>query len=348
MAQNFSAMLPLQPLWYPCRDMTCCCNIDKCMHCKEIMMALRKNPQRCCQEIMMPPVASTKFLPITIEIKEATVVKKKRQLPPQRRTKRYVADAQRHKRRTSLAQLPRPTNDKPFPFFKLPRELRDQVYASLVTRTDCRRSVISAVSLLSDKKAKRAAQAKRERLNRRRILDGKSPARTRDSESEPIVYLKLLQSSRRLYDEAQDYLYSNNWFALTLDKLPSTTFETPYGWNLSSITRLQIEIQLKDAAHMNSYVDWTAFFSSFTSLRFLHVAPTFHPRYYDWAYPELSNWTAAHYVHRAFFRELLAAIPSHVNINFGDITDGNTDLQLQGQAICQTVVASMYAELGRR
>jgi len=311
-------------------------------------MALRKNPQRRCQEVMMPSVASTRFLPITIEVKESPVLKKKRQPPPQRRTKRYAADAQRHKRRTSIAQLPRPTNDKPFPFFQLPRELRDQVYASLVTRTDSRRSVISAVSLLSDRKAKRAAQAKRERLNRRRILHGKPPARTRDSEPALIVHLNLLQSSRRLYDEAQDCLYSNNWFALTLDKLPSTTFETPYGWNLSKVTRLQIEIQVKDAAHMNSYVDWTAIFSPFTSLRFLHVAPTFHPRYYDWAHPELSNWTAVHYVHKAFFRELLAAIPSHINIEFGELSDGNTDLQLQGQSVCQTVVASMYAELAGR
>jgi hypothetical protein len=311
-------------------------------------MAMRRNPQRTCQEMMMPPSAAFKLQPIVIEAKEASHSTRERQPLSQRRTKRATANSQRRKRRISLPQIHRPANNVPFPFFQLPRELRDQVYSSLVTRTDGGRSIISAVSLLNDKKARRATQVKRERLNRKRILDGKPPVRIRDLEPEMVVHLNLLQASRRLCDEARDCLYNSNWFAITLDKLPHTTFETPYGWNLSKITRLQLEVQIKDAAHMNSYVDWTTFFSALTSLRFLHIAPTFHPRYYDWASSELSSWTTAHYIHKAFFRELLAGVPSHVDVKLGTLIIEGTDLQLQGTPVSQRVIADMYSELSAR
>jgi hypothetical protein len=96
---------------------------------------------------------------------------------------------------------------------------------------------------------------------------------------------------------------------------------------------------------MNSYVDWSALFTPFTSLRFLHVVFTFHPRYYDWAYSELCDWTTTGYVHKAFFRDLLAAIPKHVDVKFGT-TNSSVDLQPQGKIIDEVLVRDMHFQLG--
>lgn len=301
-------------------------------------MALRRNPPRRCQDVMLPTISEFKLQTTLIELKE-TLRSEKERLPVQKRqTKRSVIDKQRWKQRTGSQQVPARASDKPFPFFQLPRELRDQVYSSLVTRPNDR-SVLPAVPLLNGRKR----QVKRDRVNQKRILSGRPPIRMREK-PEPILHLRLLQASRRLHDEARDYLYSNNWFAITLDKLPLTTFEAPSGWDLSKITRLQVELQLKDAAHMNSYVDWTALFSAFTSLRSLHVTPTLHTRYYDWAFPELSDWTTTHYVHKAFFREFFAAIPKLVDVKLDSSPDVTTELQLHGKAISKTLGRDICAE----
>jgi hypothetical protein len=306
------------------------------------MMALRRNPPRCCQEITPQMISEVKFQSAIIENKDTPHSRKERLHVSKGRARRPVVDKQRQKQRTGYQEITPRANDKPFPFLKLPRELRDQVYSYLVTRPN-KRSVLPAVPLLSGRKR----QIKRARLNERRVLSGKPPVRMRE-EPEPTLHLRLLQTSRMLREEAKDCLYSNNWFTITLDKLPLTTFETPFGWDLGSITRLQVELQLKDAAHMNSYVDWTTLFSSFTSLRFLHVAPTFHPRYYEWARSELCNWTTAHYVHKAFFRELFAAIPNHVDIKFDSSSEATVEFQLQGKSISEALGRDIYTELGAR
>jgi hypothetical protein len=305
-------------------------------------MALRRNPPRCCQEVILPMISEVKLQSTTIDIKKTPRSRKERLPVLKSQARRPVVEKQRRKQRTACQPLPPRANDKPFPFLKLPRELRDQVYSYLVTRPN-KRSVLPAVSLLNGRKR----QVKRARLNERRILSGRLPVRMRE-EPEPTLHLQLLQASKILREEVKDYLYSNNWFTITLDKLPLTTFETPFGWDLGSITRLQVELQLKDAAHMNSYVDWTTLFSSFTSLRFLHVAPTFHPRYYEWARSELSNWTTAHYVHKAFFRELFAAIPKHVDIKADSSPEDIVDFQLQGKCVGEALRRDIYVELGAR
>jgi hypothetical protein len=308
-------------------------------------MALRRNPQRGCQEKPLPSVTAIKSQSTIVEISETINTTRENQTTLQRRTK---CPATRRKVRNPSRPILPPASDKPFPFFSLPREIRDQIYSSLVGRPNGGRSIIAAAPVLLDKKRRTASRAKRDRLNQKRFLSGKPPIRIRPTEAEPIAHLNLLQASQRLHVEAKDCLYSNNWFAITLDRLPSITFETPYGWDLSRITRLVVELQLKDAAHMNSYVDWTAFFASFTSLRFLHVIPTFHPRYHDWAYPEFTSWTTTHFVHKAFFRELLAAIPSHLDIKFGSSYDATDVTQLQGKPIGSSLLRDMYAELGPR
>jgi hypothetical protein len=311
-------------------------------------MALRRNPQRCRQEGMLLPLTALKVQMSIVEVKDTTSSGKEHQTLHQRRTKRRTITTPKRKQEVRPQQVPRQVNDEPFPFFNLPREIRDQVYSYLVVQPNGNRPVIAAVPLLRDRKRRVAAQVKRERLNRKRALTGRPLSRIRQADPEPFIHLQLLQASQRLCNEARDCLYSSNWFAITLDKLPMTTFEAPFGWDLSRITRLQIEVQIKDATHMNSYVDWTAFLSAFTSLRSLHIAPTFHPRYYDWAYTELSDWTTVHFVHKAFFRELLAAIPEHVDVKFGASIRATDDMQLQGMPIAETVVRDMYAELGFR
>ncbi|KAL5117562.1 hypothetical protein ACEQ8H_004592 [Pleosporales sp. CAS-2024a] len=323
----------------------------QCLHCEKTIMTLRRNPQRGCQEMSLPlplrlPLPTTcRLQPTVTQVKHATTHKKEPPLLTPRRRKRHTTDSERLKQRISVLHTQPTPPGRPFPFFRLPRELRDQVYSSLVTRSDGHYPIISAISLLNDKKARRATHIKRERLNRKRIVDGKPPIRIRDSRPEPIVHLNLLRASRRLGDEAREWFYNSNWFAVTLDKLPLTTFEAPYGWDISKITRLQVEIQMKDAAHMNNYVDWTSFLCAFTSVRFLHIIPTFHPRYSAWACPELSSWASFHYVHKAFFRELLAAIPSNVDTRFMGSMSATKDMQLQGQPMSDTAIEDLYAEL---
>jgi hypothetical protein len=308
-------------------------------------MALRRNPQRGCQERLLPPIATIKIQSTNAALRETFNNTRENRTVYQRNRRRQAIDTQTRRGKNLTRQVHRPASDKPFPFFKLPREIRDQVYSYLVVRPSGSRPIIAAAPLLSDRKKRVAAQAKRLRLDRKRVLSGKPPVRTRHTESQPIVHLNLLQSSQRLHDETKDCLYSNNWFAITLDKLPLTTFEVPYGWDLSRITKLVVELQVKDVAHMNSYVDWTALFSSFTSLRFLHIIPTLHPRYYDWAHPELSNWTTMHFVHKAFFRELLAAIPSHTDLRLGSSPDATSEMPLQGKSLSRSLVRDMYVEL---
>lgn len=239
---------------------------------------------------------------------------------------------------------PRCHLSSPFPFFQLPRELRDQVYSYLVVPASSHgESVIEAATILKNRKKRATAQLARARLNRQRLASGKQPVLTRTTISEPIVHLNLLQASQRMYCEASDCLYSDNWFTISLSKLPSISVETPVGWDLSRIRRLQLELQLKDAPRMNNYIDWPSFFSSFPSLRFLHIIPTFHPRYYDWAQTELCDWRRTHYVHKAFFRELLTAIPTHVDLKLGCLSD---PLEFHGRSpVKQTLLEDMYAEL---
>jgi hypothetical protein len=304
-----------------------------------------RNPQKMYQEILPPSTPITKIESTTVTIRNDAHISSERQSSLQSRIKRRAVSTKRRKVKTPSQQPPRSTSDKPFPFFELPREIRDQVYSSLVTRPENGRSVIAAVPILSGRRKRVAAQSKRDRVNRRRIFDGKPPLRAREINTEPVIHLNFLQASRRLQYEAKDYLYSSNWFAITLDRLPHATFETPFGWDLSRVTRLQVELQLKDAAHMNSYVDWSALFTPFTSLRFLHVVFTFHPRYYDWAYSELCDWATTGYVHKAFFRDLLAAIPKHVDVKFGT-PNSSVDLQPQGKIIDEVLVRDMHFQLG--
>lgn len=308
------------------------------------MMALRRNPQRTCQDGVTQACAAVKLPQINFEFKETSLVGEFRPTTQQRRPKRRATSVRKRRASIFVQPIHRPANDEPFPFFQLPREIRDHVYSCLVVPTTG--NVVAAVPLLHERKRRVAAEVKRERLNRKRMSDGRAPVRVRLPDPEPLLHLNLLRASRTLYAEAKDCLYSSNWFAVTLDRLPLTTFETPFGWDLSRVTRLQVEVQLKDAAHMNSYVDWIALFSAFKSLRFLRVLPTFHPRYHDWALPELSDWSTTHYIHKAFFRELLAAIPSRVDVTLP--VDPNGDMHLQGKPIGQTLIKDMYNELGVR
>ena len=236
----------------------------------------------------------------------------------------------------------------PFPFFSLPREVRDHVYSYLVVRRGRRTPVIEARSILREQKKRATAQRTRERLNLKRKQSGRRPVAPRDTTTEPIVHLGLLQASKLLHYEASDSYYQHNWFAISIDNLPSTAIETPTGWDYSRITKMQLEIQLKDAQRMNTYVDWRPFFTMFPSLRWLRIIPTFHSRYYEWAHSELNDWKSAHYIFRAFFRELLASIPEQFVLKLGPSYQ-HDDMQLEGKAsVGKRVLWDMYVELGMR
>lgn len=311
-------------------------------------MELRRNPRRNCKsEELLSLLAKTS---VDISLLEATaecVAVEKIQRSPRRKSK-YQDATRICKRSTTRLIDPRTTHSgSPFRFFDLPRELRDEVYSCLVLRhkTDTtQRAPIDATTILKDQRKRVSSQACRDRSNRRRVANGKPPICQRSRPNEPIVELNLLRSCTRLHDEASDYFYSKNSFAISLAKLPSVVFETPHGWNLGRIKRLQLDLQLKDAVRMNSYVDWATFFVPFSSLRCLHIIPTFHPRYYDWANTEFCDWRTAHHIHKAFFRELLAAIPADLELRFGPLDESQEDKE----CISKAWLLDMYTELGSR
>lgn len=312
-------------------------------------MELRRNPQRRCKtEGLLPPVIAVDYQATKIVFERIADIQCEEKERCGRRTGGTIT--QRRKLDIVPREGPRPIIDSPFPFFRLPQELRDQVYSYLVTRqgSHCR-SVIEAISILKNRKKRTAAQAARDRLNRQRLSSGKCSISARMTTTKPLLHLELLRASRRLYDEASDCMYSNNWFAISLSKLPSCAIETPSGWELCRVKKLQVELQLKDALRMNSYVDWPTFFSSFPSLRLLRVIPTFHPRYYEWAHTELLDWQTTSYIHKAFFRELLAAVPAHVDLRMDYSQESDAGTEVQGKAVVdKKLLLDMYSELGAR
>jgi hypothetical protein len=181
------------------------------------------------------------------------------------------------------------------------------------------------------------------------VQSGRQPISPRDAITEPIIHLNVLQASKALQYEASDYMYEKNWFAISLDNFPVTTVDAPFGWDYSRITKIQLELQLKDSQRMNSYIDWATFFAAFPALRSLRIIPTFHPKYVAWAQAELNNWSTAHFIHRAFFRELLASIPERLALKLGPSLKMKDDMQLEGRVpVGREVLRGMYLELGTR
>lgn len=223
------------------------------------------------------------------------------------------------------------------------------MYANLVVRRGRHIPIIEAKSILREQKKRTTAQRTRERLNLKRAQTGRRPITPREAVAEPIVHLNVLQASKLTNYEASDCFYQQNWFAVSIDNFPATTIETPSGWDYGRITKMQLELQLKDAQRMNSYIDWIPFFAQFPALRSLRIIPTFHSRYYDWARSELSDWNTAHYIFRAFFRELLATIPEGLVLKLGPSSDPEENMKLEGKAsVHRRVLWDMYAELGTR
>lgn len=241
------------------------------------------------------------------------------------------------------------TRSGPFPFANLPREIRDQVLSYLVVRRGRKMPILEAKVIIRDQK-KRAAQLKtREKQNAKRAQSGRPAIAHRDGPPEHIVHLDAMSASRQLYYEAKDCFYQSNYFAISLDNFPATTFDTPSGWDCSRIKKMQLELQLKDAHRMNSYVDWSSFFAKFPSLVHLRIVPTFHSRYYEWARMELEDWRSAHFVFRAFFRELLACTPEHVIWKLGPSSDPQRDMHIEGTAhVSKHLLWDMYTELAPR
>ncbi|KAJ4305445.1 hypothetical protein N0V90_000976 [Kalmusia sp. IMI 367209] len=241
------------------------------------------------------------------------------------------------------------THGEPFAFFDLPREVRDHVLSYLVVRRGRRTPILEAKTIIRDQKKRATAQRNREKLNLKRVQTGRPPVAHRDILNEPMVHLGAMRASRLLHHEAKDLFYQRNQFAISLDSFPATTVEIPFGWDCTRIKKMQLEVELKDAQRMNSYIDWASFFTKFPSLVHLRIIPSFHSRYYEWARAELSEWNTAHFIFRAFFRELLSSIPEHLVLKLGHSIDPHEDMQLEGKAaVSKSVLWSMYAELGSK
>lgn len=199
---------------------------------RRLDMALRRNLQRKCRLTVIKAQTITSASPnITRSGRDGSC--------------RKVGLDTTRIRHSTIGSLedPRILITPPFPFFQLPREIRDHVYSYLiVSRGSGRELVIDAATVLKKRKKRVVVQSARDRLNRQRLASGKRPVCARTTISEPVVDLNLLQVSQRMYREASDFLYSSNWFAIPLSKLPSTAIETPAGWDLSRIKRLKLEL----------------------------------------------------------------------------------------------------------
>ncbi|KAF2712651.1 hypothetical protein K504DRAFT_401733 [Pleomassaria siparia CBS 279.74] len=301
------------------------------------MMAPRRNPQRMCKKEKLTMLVN----PVHVaDVGERPRVGRPA-APKVYRNPRNVQSNTRHQAHNN--------SNEPFRFFNLPREVRDHVYSYLVVRRGRRTPIIEAKTILKNQKKRVTAERTRIRLNQKRAQSGRRSITPREAATEPIVHLHVLQASKALQYEVSEYLYENNWFAISIDNFPMTTIDAPLGWDYSRMTRLQLELQLKDAQRMNSYIDWMTFFAAFPSVRFLRIIPTFHPRYYDWAQAELHDWNTAHFVFRAFFRELLANIPKRINLKLGPSLRPKDDMQLEGKvAVGRGLLMQMYMELGTR
>ncbi|KAF2267902.1 hypothetical protein CC78DRAFT_32020 [Lojkania enalia] len=303
------------------KDVACCCNIVKIQQFYMSLMALRRNPQRKCKKEEVTACSGETSGIIVNEINEDT-------LQPKIATKNHP-----HKFAPRQVLV---NTSQPFRFLDLPREVRDHVYSYLVIRRGSKVPIIEARAIIRGQRKRVTAKRTRERLNQKRAQTGKRPIIPRESTAEPIIHSNVLQASQQLHDEATDFLYQNNWFAMSLENFCFTTIDAPVGWKCDRITRLQLELQLKDSQRMNYYIDWAAFFSSFPAIRFLHIIPSFHPRYHDWARTELQDWENAHFVFRGFFRELMASIPEWIHLKLGPSFDPTEDMHLEGQGPVST------------
>ncbi|KAK1911534.1 hypothetical protein P3342_012836 [Pyrenophora teres f. teres] len=341
---------PPIPLRYGNQGITRCPNSDNVVSYNCIVMAMRRGQQRSSKlEELLPILLTIKGLDPNFSSTRAPG--KPGHADPvrcERRTKIPSARRQQPLSTTHHVGHRRSTNT-PFQFFELPQEIRDEVYSYLVVHQSSPRSppILDATTILKNRKKRLAARKTRDRMNLQRLSDGKRPICPRTTNTEPILHMDLVRTSQRLAHEATDCMYTKNWFAISLSKLPQPTFEVPQGWDTSRIKRLQVEVQLKDAIRMNRYIDWASFFTAFPSLQFLRIVPTLHPRYYEWARLEFCDWASIPFVHKAFFRELLAAIPRHVDLTIGMPVDA--DLQIQGKvALEEKLLWDMYIELGNR
>ncbi|KAF1978593.1 hypothetical protein BU23DRAFT_228619 [Bimuria novae-zelandiae CBS 107.79] len=319
------------------RDVACCCNLYQIQQFNMLVMGLRRNPYRKCkiEEVLEVPVVPTenkkRRSSCTVDMQ-----------PP--------ANIQRtgHKSTRALSSYS-PARNGPFAFFDLPREVRDHVFSYLVVRHGRQTPILEAKTIIRDQKKRAILVRNRENKNMKRFLGGKPPVALRDGPKKPIVHLTAMRASKSLYREAKDCFYQRNYFAISLDSFPATTFEIPTGWDCSRMKKMQLELQLKDAQRMNSYIDWASFFARFPSLVHLRIIPSFHPRYHEWARTELEEWSTAHFVFRSFFRELLASMPEHLVLKLGLSSNPAEDMQLEGRAaVSKSVLWDMYTELGPR
>ncbi|OAG08375.1 uncharacterized protein CC84DRAFT_575886 [Paraphaeosphaeria sporulosa] len=304
------------------------------------MMALRRNPYRKCkfEEVLDTAVVGQESK------------KRKRSCAVEVPAMRVPAKIQRvAHNKPPCVPFVSTAQKSPFAFFDLPREVRDHVLSYLVVRRGRQLPLLEAKGILREQKKRATVLRNREKQNIKRAQTGRPPVAHRDAPTESIVCLDAMRASKTLYHEAKDCFYRCNHFAVSLDSFPATTMEIPAGWDCSRIKRLQLELQLKDSPRMNSYIDWTSFFAKFPSLVHLRIIPSFHPRYYEWARPELDDWNTAHFVFRAFFRELLASIPEDLSCKLGQSMDPQEDMQLEGKApVSNKVLWDMYTDLGPR
>ncbi|KAF2176630.1 hypothetical protein K469DRAFT_399487 [Zopfia rhizophila CBS 207.26] len=321
------------------KGISCCCDLVKFHQFQLALMALRRNPKRKCR----------KEDPVVDVENDSSITVEDINVDPSS----TVDTSRKYQRKSTKSRQVYANTGQPFRFCDLPREIRDHVYSYLVVCRQRKTSVVEAKAILRSQKKRASAQRTRERLNEKRAQAGRPPISPRGSAADPFIHSNILLTSKQLYHEAGDCMYQNNWFAISLDNFCYTdiksTIDAPLSWDFSKITRMQIELQLKDSQRMNRYINWGSLFSAFSTLRFLRIIPTFHPRYYDWAHSELKTWESTHFVFRAFFRELLASIPGNINLKLGPSPCPEDDMQLEGRCHISTrLLRKMYLEIGKR
>jgi len=238
---------------------------------------------------------------------------------------------------------------KPFPFLKLPGELRNRIYELLLTDTRGPKNFADPVILTNDLRrriTRRTASAfglppmstglsKKSFQLAKKFYMLNHLEMTRERLRKPVSELPLLletailRACRQTYSEGSALLFQKNTFAIivrTMDRNDDLASWFPAGLDLSRVRRLRLEYQLEhihgktqgySADLYGSTTPW-AFIRRMTSLKTLQLVLTFSDEVEAPAKKEHFErlWHTMR-LYRQLMQELIAAIPKGVEVKMG-------------------------------
>lgn len=226
---------------------------------------------------------------------------------------------------------------KPFPFFRLPAELRNRIYEFLLTDTRGPEDFVDPVILVNDlnrRKERRAlsdtpapstGQSKKSKAlgKRYHMLNDNEinieRFRKRVCELPPLLETAILRVCQQTYNEGSAIMFQGNVFALIVlmgfgGNDDATTF--PEGLDLSRVQHLRLEIQLESIGrHFN--FEWR-FLRQMKALKTVSFIVTVSAEIFDdtkCRHFERLWHTMPNYRH--LLQDFIAAIPRSVDVRTG-------------------------------